>query len=308
MNALYQHETVLKQEAVDALHVKPSGVYVDGTFGRGGHSRLILEQLDEAGRLYVIDCDPEAIAEAEQLAAEDQRVSVCSGIFADLQNLLQAKAVAAVDGVLFDFGVSSPQIDQAERGFSFQRSGPLDMRMDNSQGISAAEWLAEADPAEMRQVFWRYGEEKNAARIARKIAEVRTETPLQTTQQLADLVAEINVRDYKNPATRVFQAIRIHINRELEQIEQVLPQACELLNPGGRLVVISFHSLEDRIVKRFMKQYSRAEKVDRRMPVMVAQKPPKLRLIGKPLKAVDVDANVRARSAIMRVAEKQDVD
>ena len=308
MNALYQHETVLKQEAVDALHVKPGGVYVDGTFGRGGHSRLILEQLDKTGRLYVIDCDPEAIAEAQQLATEDQRVSVCSGIFADLQKLLQAKGVAAVDGVLFDFGVSSPQIDQAERGFSFQRSGPLDMRMDNSQGISAAEWLAEADPAEMRQVFWRFGEEKNAARIARKIAEVRAETPLQTTQQLADLVAEINVRDYKNPATRVFQAIRIHINKELEQIEQVLPQACELLNPGGRLVVISFHSLEDRIVKRFMKQYSRAEKVDRRMPVMVAQKPPQLRLIGKPLKAVDVDANVRARSAIMRVAEKQDVD
>ncbi|WP_395377152.1 16S rRNA (cytosine(1402)-N(4))-methyltransferase RsmH [Marinicella sp. W31] len=308
MNALYSHETVLKQEAVDALRVEGSGVYVDGTFGRGGHSRLILEQLGDSGRLYVIDCDPEAIAEAQQLAAEDDRVTVCAGTFGELQELLSDQGVTAVDGLLFDFGVSSPQIDQAERGFSFQRSGPLDMRMDNSQGLSAAEWLASAEPQEMRQVFWRYGEEKNANRIARKIAEVRMEKPLQTTAELAQLVAEINFRDHKNPATRVFQAIRIHINKELEQIEQVLPQACDLLLPGGRLVVISFHSLEDRIVKRFMKKRSKTAPVDRRMPVEINQEQPELRLVGKPLKAVDVDANVRARSAIMRVAEKRHVD
>ena len=307
MNALYSHETVLKKEAVDALHVAASGVYVDGTFGRGGHSRLILQQLSEAGRLYVIDCDPEAIAEAQKLAAEDGRVTVCAGTFGELQELLNAQGVTAVDGILFDFGVSSPQIDQAERGFSFQRSGPLDMRMDNSQGISAAEWLATADQQEMRQVFWRYGEEKNANRIARKIVEVRAEKPLETTAELAQLVAEINFRDHKNPATRVFQAIRIHINKELEQIEHVLPQACDLLQQGGRLVVISFHSLEDRIVKRFLKKRSTAAPVDRRMPLAIEQEQPELRLVGKPLKAVDVDANVRARSAIMRVAEKRHV-
>lgn len=301
------HQSVLLKQAVTALSLKPSGFYLDATFGRGGHSQLILSELDESGRLAVVDCDPEAIAVAEQLQQQDSRLSIYAGGFE--QALTEMKAVGlSFDGILFDFGVSSPQIDQAERGFSFQRNGPLDMRMNNSAGMTAAEWINSASADEMKKVFWRYAEEKNAGRIARKIVEVRETKPFVTTFDLADVVSEVNPPFYKikkHPATRVFQAIRIFINDELGQVERVLPLAFDLLNQGGRLVVISFHSLEDRLVKRFIRTLSLPAKVDRRMPMIPddAQQPV-LKSLGKPTKAVDHDDNVRARSAIMRVAQK----
>jgi len=297
------HQSVLLQHATAALAVNPAGRYLDATFGRGGHARLILESLSEQGRLDVIDRDPEALRVAHELAAEDSRVSVYAGDFETVID--QQLKDDEYDGVLFDFGVSSPQIDQAERGFSFQKDGPLDMRMDNRSGESAADWLATAELDEMRKVFWRYGEEKNARRIAQRIIDSREESSLQRTSQLAGLVADVNkAYSKKHPATRVFQAIRIHINDELGQIERSLPLALNLLKPGGRLVVISFHSLEDRLVKRFMKQQARPVKVDRRMPVIPENLPQAtLRIIGKAVKAHEVDANVRARSAVMRVAE-----
>ena len=299
------HQTVLLHQAVEALTVKADGVYLDAMPTRGGHSRLILAELSEQGRLHVVDCDPEAIAVAEELLAADDRLVIHEGAFEEVLNKL-LEAGMAFDGILFDFGVSSPQLDQAERGFSFQRQGPLDMRMNNAAGMTAAEWVNTASADEMKKVFWRYAEEKNAGRIARKIVEVREDKPFETTLDLADMVSEINYRDKKHPATRVFQAIRIHINDELGQVERALPLALDLLKPAGRLVVISFHSLEDRLVKRFMRDQSRPAKVDRRMPVLPDNMPePELKLISKPVKAVDHDENVRARSAIMRVAEKR---
>jgi 16S rRNA (cytosine1402-N4)-methyltransferase len=297
------HQSVLLQHATAALAVNPNGHYLDATFGRGGHARTILENLSEQGRLDVIDRDPEALLFAHKLADEDPRVSVYSGDFETvIEHHLKPRSY---EGVLFDFGVSSPQIDQAERGFSFQQDGPLDMRMDNRSGESAADWLATAELDEMRKVFWRYGEEKNARRIAQKIIDARAEQPLTRTSELADLVAEVNkAYSKKHPATRVFQAIRIHINDELGQIERSLPKALALLKQGGRLVVISFHSLEDRLVKRFMKQQAKPVKVDRRMPVVPDDLPQAtLKILGKAVKAHEVDNNVRARSAVMRVAE-----
>ncbi|MCX7553876.1 16S rRNA (cytosine(1402)-N(4))-methyltransferase RsmH [Marinicella sp. S1101] len=301
------HQTVLLNQAVEALAVKSDGHYIDATFGRGGHSRLILERLGPDGTLTVVDCDPEAIEFAKRLQQADPRVSVEVGFFETvMQDLLEEGA--HFDGVLFDFGVSSPQLDQAERGFSFQQDGPLDMRMNNAAGLSAAQWLNSATADEMKRVFWRYAEEKNAGRIARKIVEAREEKPLATTFDLVDVVKTVNKPNYKikkHPATRVFQAVRIFINDELGQVERVLPVALKLLNKSGRLVVISFHSLEDRLVKRFMRDASQPPKVDRRMPVIPDDaKQPELKLITKPIKAVDHDENVRARSAIMRVAEK----
>jgi len=301
------HQSVLLNQAVEALAVKADGRYLDATFGRGGHSRLILSLLSDKGRLDVVDCDPEAIAVAEALSNQDARVVLHSGSFEQVLSQLLA-ANNKFDGILFDFGVSSPQIDQAERGFSFQQNGPLDMRMNNQSGMTAAEWLNSATVDEMKRVFWRYGEEKNAGRIAREIVASRVETPLETTFDLVEVVKRINrpsYKDKKNPATRVFQAIRIFINDELGQVERVLPLSVELLEQGGRLVVISFHSLEDRLAKRFMRKQSLPEKVDRRMPVIPANaKQPDLKILGKPTKAAEHDENVRARSAIMRVAEK----
>ncbi len=301
------HQSVLLSQAVESLTVQPAGHYLDATFGRGGHSQLILSQLGEAGSLAVVDCDPEAIAVAEQLQQQDSRLSIyAAGFEQALSEMLEADL--QFDGILFDFGVSSPQIDQAERGFSFQRNGPLDMRMNNAAGMTAAEWINAASADEMKKVFWRYGEEKNAGRIARKIVEVREDKPFETTFDLADVVSEVNPPYYKikkHPATRVFQATRIFINDELGQVERVLPLALDLLKQGGRLVVISFHSLEDRLVKRFIRTLSRPAKVDRRMPVIpLDAQQPVLKSLGKPTKAVDHDDNVRARSAIMRVAEK----
>lgn len=301
------HQTVLLNQAVEALSVKADGSYLDATFGRGGHSRSILSHLSGEGRLTVVDCDPEAIAFAEALQAEDSRVTLYQGAFEDVLRELREQG-QVFDGVLFDFGVSSPQIDQAERGFSFQKQGPLDMRMNNQDGMTAAEWLNTASADEMKKVFWRYGEEKNAGRIARAIVEHREEQPLVTTLDLVAVVEQVNrpsFKQKKHPATRVFQAVRIFINDELGQVERVLPLSLDLLKQGGRLAVISFHSLEDRLVKRFMRDQSRPEKVDRRLPVLPENMPqPILKLIGKPIKAVDHDDNVRARSAIMRVAEK----
>jgi 16S rRNA (cytosine1402-N4)-methyltransferase len=307
----FAHHTVLLDEAVQALAVQPDGTYVDATFGRGGHSRRILQQLSANGRLLVIDRDLQALATAQALAAQDSRVRVASGAFENLDAMIQGAFAEEgrdkVDGILFDLGVSSPQLDDARRGFSFQQDGPLDMRMDNRQGQSAAEWLATADEDEMSQVFWRYGEEKNARRMARAIGEYRSQQPLTRTAQLAEIAASVN-RKYqkKHPATRIFQAIRIHVNKELEQVEKVLPKAMQVLKPGGRLVVISFHSLEDRLVKRFFKEQSSTGKVDRRMPLAVNEKEPQLRLIGKAIKAGEHELaiNPRSRSAVMRVAEK----
>ncbi|MCB1583777.1 MAG: 16S rRNA (cytosine(1402)-N(4))-methyltransferase RsmH [Marinicella sp.] len=301
------HQTVLLNQAVEALSVKVDGEYLDATFGRGGHSQAILSRLSGEGRLTVVDCDPEAIAFAKALQAEDGRIILHQGAFEEVLKELRSQG-RLFDGVLFDFGVSSPQIDQAERGFSFQKQGPLDMRMNNQDGMTAAEWLNTASADEMKKVFWRYGEEKNAGRIARAIVESREVQPLVSTMDLVAVIEQVNrpsFKQKKHPATRVFQAVRIFVNDELGQVERVLPLSLELLKPGGRLAVISFHSLEDRLVKRFMRDQSRPEKVDRRMPVLPENMPqPKLKLVGKPVKAVDHDDNVRARSAIMRVAEK----
>ncbi|WP_154223849.1 16S rRNA (cytosine(1402)-N(4))-methyltransferase RsmH [Marinicella rhabdoformis] len=301
------HQSVLLEQAVTALAINPSGLYLDGTFGRGGHSRFILDALSEDGKLYVVDCDPEALAFAHALAEEDSRVYVLAGDFESVVKDLLDQG-EQFDGVLFDFGVSSPQIDDASRGFSFQKDGPLDMRMNNQAGDSAAEWLNRADADEMKRVFWRYGEEKNAGRIARAIVEHREESPLVHTADLVEVVKTVNKphpKEKKHPATRVFQAVRIHINDELGQIERVLPNALSILKQGGRFVVISFHSLEDRIVKRYFRDMAKAESMDRRMPVLPDNlRPALLKIVHKPVKAQDVDENIRARSAIMRVAEK----
>lgn len=301
------HESVLLQEAVDALNIQPQGLIVDGTFGRGGHSRLILQQLSDAGRLVAFDKDPDAIEFAVQNFDNDARFRIVYASFADLQKEL-ADDVGKVTGILLDLGVSSPQLDQAERGFSFMKDGPLDMRMDPGKGQSAAQWLAKASESDIRYVLKVYGEEKFATRIARKILEVREEQPITTTRQLAKLIDEaVPKKDPgKHPATRSFQAIRIHVNEELSDLEKGLEAAFEALAVGGRLVVISFHSLEDRIVKRFFKKLAKADDYPKDLPVMADAIKPKVKLLGKPVKpGVDeVGGNVRSRSAIMRVAEK----
>lgn len=289
------------------MAVRSAGRYLDATFGRGGHARQILQNLGQDGRLTVVDRDVEALRFAQELASEDSRVEVIAGDFASVvDDLCQAEVL--FDGVLFDFGVSSPQLDDAGRGFSFRQDGPLDMRMDNQSGETAAEWLNRASVEEMKKVFWRYGEERNAARVAREVVAMRADRPLLRTIELADLVERVigsNHRSKKHPATKVFQAIRIFINDELKQIEQVLPNALRLLSQGGRLVLISFHSLEDRLVKRFIREMAKPENVDRRLPVVPDNmRPALLKPVGKAVKAVDYDANVRARSAVMRVAER----
>jgi 16S rRNA (cytosine1402-N4)-methyltransferase len=298
---------VLLREAVEALEIKPSGTYVDGTFGRGGHSRAILEQLGPQGRLLALDRDPQAVAVAR--AINDQRLTMLHHSFGELAEALQQAGIDAVDGVLLDIGVSSPQLDEGERGFSFRFDAPLDMRMDTTQGETAAEWLARAEIRDITEVIRNYGEERFAFQIAKKIVATRGERPVATTGELAALVREtVWTREPgQDPATRTFQALRIHINQELEQLALVLPQAMAVLKPGGRLVVISFHSLEDRIVKRFMRDEAVPDTLPKNLPLRTADLPqPRLRLIGKPVKAgaAEVSANPRARSAVMRVAEK----
>ena len=303
------HVTVLLHEAVDALAVKPDGVYVDGTFGRGGHSRLILSKLGANGRLVVFDKDPQAIAVARQLAEADKRVQVVHGGFSGFQVALKGLGIEAVDGALFDLGVSSPQIDDAERGFSFRYDAPLDMRMDTTRGQTAAQWLAEAGEEEIREVIRDYGEERFSRQIARAIVAQRADSPIDTTGKLAQIAAQ-NVRTRErgqDPATRTFQAIRIFINRELEEISSVLPQAAGYLKTGGRLAVIAFHSLEDRIVKQFIRRHSRPAPLPKWVMVRESERPePPLREIGKAQRAsaAETAANPRARSAVLRVAER----
>ena len=307
MSAPAQHLTVLLREAVEALAIQPAGVYVDATFGRGGHSRAILAQLGPAGRLLALDRDPRAIEAAAAIG--DDRLTVVHRPFAEMAAAVREAGFGGVDGVLMDIGVSSPQLDEGERGFSFRFDAPLDMRMDTTRGETAAEWLARADEREITQVVRDYGEERFAFQIAKKIVAARGERPVATTGQLATLVREaVRTREPgQDPATRTFQALRIHINQELEQLALALPQARDMLNPGGRLVVISFHSLEDRIVKRFMRDEAAPDTLPKNLPLKASQlPPPRLRVVGKPVRASDAEvaANPRARSAVMRIAEK----
>jgi 16S rRNA (cytosine1402-N4)-methyltransferase len=302
------HVTVLLEEAVESLAVKPEGVYVDATFGRGGHSRRILAALGEKGRLVAVDRDPQAILAGE--AIKDSRFRLIHRAFGELAEAARDADLTAVDGVLFDVGVSSPQIDDGRRGFSFRHDAPLDMRMDTTQGETAAEWLARADIKEITEVIRNYGEERFAFQIAKKVVAARVEQPIRTTAQFAALVrATVRTREPgQDAATRSFQALRIHINQELRQLEVALPQALDLLKPGGRLVVICFHSLEDRIVKNFMRAESVADDLPKGLPLRADQLPqPKLRLVGKAIKptAAEIAHNPRARSAVMRVAEKR---
>lgn len=293
------------------MNIHAEGCYIDGTFGRGGHSSAILSRLGGKGCLLALDKDATAIAHGRVLFGDDSRVLLEQASFASLAEVAERFGVAGrVDAVLLDLGVSSPQLDDASRGFSFLQEGPLDMRMDAGSGISAAQWLDTADEQEIARVIREYGEERYARRIARAIVERRKGTPLKTTTELAGVIAEaIPVHErHKHPATRSFQAIRIHINRELEELKQGLQQAVEVLARGGRLVVISFHSLEDRLVKRFLRDMSRGEVFPKGVPVVAKSlKPGLLRLLGKAVRAseAEVRANPRARSAIMRVAEKQ---
>ncbi|MED5468515.1 MAG: 16S rRNA (cytosine(1402)-N(4))-methyltransferase RsmH [Pseudomonadota bacterium] len=308
-NEGYQHRSVLLDAAVDYLVTDENGRFVDATFGRGGHSRLILGKLGQDGQLLGIDKDPEAIAVARELASGDSRFQWYHGSFAELDLALERQGWSQVDGVLMDLGVSSPQLDDASRGFSFMRDGPLDMRMNPQQEPSAAQWLAEADEREIAEVIWRYGEERFSRRIARLVVERRQEQPIETTRQLAELVAEAvpKKEKHKHPATRAFQAIRIFINRELEDLEAGLAAAVDRLAPGGRLVVISFHSLEDRLVKRFMRDLARGPKLPKGIPVTAEQEESGFQLIGKASKAneQEITENVRARSAVMRVLERK---
>mgnify|MGYP001826369526 FL=1 len=302
------HQTVLLREAVDALVTTPAGFYVDGTFGRGGHSRHLLERLDEHGRVLGVDKDPAAQAVAEQLAGSEPRFTFFHGSFAELPHQLHRMGIDAVDGILLDLGVSSPQLDDGERGFSFQHDGPLDMRMDTTRGETAAQWLAVAGEQEIVGVLREYGEERFARRIAAAIVSEREQAPIETTGRLAKVVSEANPKweRHKHPATRAFQAIRIRVNRELDDLEALLAGALDLLQVGGRLVVISFHSLEDRIVKRYMRDMARGRALPRGLPIPDIELDRRMKIVGKAVKAEpgEVADNPRARSAVMRVAEK----
>ena len=306
MPAQDSHKTVLLEEAVDALAIRPDGAYVDATFGRGGHSRLILDRLGPRGRLIALDKDPEAVAAGKRIG--DARFCVVHASFVELAEVLERVGQEGVDGVLLDLGVSSPQLDDAARGFSFRRDGPLDMRMDTSRGQTAAQWLETASEAEIREVIRDYGEERFAKQIAKALVAARQRGPVVTTGQLADIVGTaVRTREKgKDPATRTFQAVRIYLNQELAHLSLALPQILDTLTPGARLAVISFHSLEDRIVKRFMRDAARAD-VPIRLPLRARELPqPRLRLIGKPVRpsAKEIAANPRARSATLRVAER----
>lgn len=300
------HRSVLLDEAVEALAMKPDGIYVDATFGRGGHTRLILDGLGAGGRLIALDRDPEAVAAGQAIG--DSRLAVRHAAFSQLQRVLHELDVPAVDGVLLDLGVSSPQLDDAARGMSFRFDAPLDMRMDTSQGETAQEWLAQASQRQIAEVIRNYGEERFASEIAKTIVAARSRAPITTTGQLAEIVAQaVRTREPgQHPATRSFQAIRIFINQELEELSLVLPQCVDVLAPHGRLVIISFHSLEDRIVKRFLRSEAHPV-VPARLPLRADQMPkPRLNVVGRPQRASEreVAENPRARSAIMRVAER----
>ena len=303
------HVPVLLGPVLNGLRIKGDGCYVDGTFGRGGHSYAILEQLNANGRLIAIDRDPQAIDSAPQALLCDPRFELIRGECAQLQELIrERKLTGEVDGLLLDLGVSSPQLDEAGRGFSFLRDGPLDMRMDPDTGQSAAEWLAMVDEKELRRVLKIYGEERQAGRIAHAIVAARGEAPIDRTGQLADIIAAAAPAhgQKRHPATKSFQAIRIFINGELDQLERVLEQSIDVLRKAGRLCVISFHSLEDRIVKRFIRDASRESEQYRGMPVVPEEFRPKLKPVGKLIEATadEIAVNVRARSARLRIAER----
>ncbi len=303
------HVPVLLGPVLDGLEIKPDGCYVDATFGRGGHSSAILERLNADGRLIAIDRDPQAIASAAPSLAADPRVQLIRNDFANLATCMgESGLTGQVDGLLLDLGVSSPQLDEAVRGFSFLRDGPLDMRMDPDSGVSAADWLQSVEEATLKRVIYKYGEDRDAPRIARAVVAARETARIETTGQLADIIAAVvpaHTRK-RHPATKTFQAIRIFINDELGQLEAVLAQSIDVLKQGGRLCVISFHSLEDRIVKRFMRAASRESEQYRGMPDVPAEFRPRLKLIGKVISATaeEIAVNVRARSARLRVAER----
>lgn len=304
-----QHQAVLDQASIDGWFTDPDGIYIDGTFGRGGHSRLLLERLSSKAKLLVVDRDPEAIQVAEQLAAEFSQVSVAQCDFAQMRQLVEDRGwQGKVNGILLDLGVSSPQLDAAERGFSFMRDGKLDMRMDPTVGQSAAQWLAVASMEDIRDVLKQYGEEKFATRIARGIVAARVDKAITTTHQLSSIIdiAMPFVEKGKHPATRSFQAIRIYVNQELEQLKAFLQDSVGILDHGGRLAIISFHSLEDRIVKRFIRDQVKGDSFPASVPVMDADLNKRMKMIVKAAKASDQEVadNPRARSAVLRVAER----
>lgn len=304
-----EHQAVMLDEAITGLNIQPDGIYLDATYGRGGHARGILNRLNSSGKLLVMDKDPQAIADAQSLAATDARVRVFAGSFSEVAVFCsQENLVGKVNGILFDLGVSSPQLDQADRGFSFMRDGALDMRMDPTSGVSAAQWLASASAEQIAWVLKNYGEERFSARIANAIVAARSQTPIHTTAQLAAIISKATPfkEKHKHPATRSFQAIRIYINQELEDLTATLDQVLTILAVHGRLVVISFHSLEDRIVKQFIAAEAKGDDYPHLLPIKHSQLQPKLLKIGKALKPTDLEVteNVRSRSATLRIAEK----
>ncbi|OOR98458.1 16S rRNA (cytosine(1402)-N(4))-methyltransferase [Haemophilus paracuniculus] len=308
----HKHITVLLHEAVDGLAIKPNGIYIDGTFGRGGHSRLILSQLGEQGRLIATDRDPRAIAEAETI--DDPRFQIVHSAFSAIPEICQDLGlIGKIDGILLDLGVSSPQLDEAERGFSFMRDGPLDMRMDTTKGLSAMEWLAQVSVDDLAWVLKTFGEERFAKRIAQAVVSYNKSASekISRTLQLAEIIANaVPFKDkHKHPATRSFQAIRIFINSELDELEKALNSALSVLAPTGRLSIISFHSLEDRMVKQFIKKHSKGESVPKGLPILESElnKNIPLKAIGKAImpSEQEIEANPRSRSAVLRLAEKR---
>ena len=304
-----EHITVLLKEAVEALVTNADGFYVDGTFGRGGHSAELLNKVSENGIVLAIDKDPQAIESGRELFKQDSRLRLVHGSFADMSNFVDDQShMGKVSGVLLDLGVSSPQLDEADRGFSFMRDGPLDMRMDTSAGLSAAEWIASAEEQEISRVIKEYGEERFARRMASAVVRERSKTPITRTVQLASILAAAHPawERGKHPATKAFQAIRIFINRELDDLEVLLNRVIDVLEVGGRLVVISFHSLEDRRVKRFIRDQERGIKLPKNLPVRDVERGVRLKKVGKAIKPTDLEVgdNIRSRSAVMRVAER----
>lgn len=315
MSEQFQHVSVLLHESIDGLAIKPDGIYIDGTFGRGGHSRQILSQLGENGRLYSIDRDPQAIAEAKTIT--DPRFNIIHGPFSGLKGYVEElDLVGEIDGVLLDLGVSSPQLDDADRGFSFMKDGPLDMRMDPTSGMPVSQWLLTADIEDITWVIREFGEDKHAWRIAKGIVAYRDNEenePLTRTGQLAKLISDVapkNFKEKKHPATRTFQAFRIYINSELDEIDTALNGALDVFSEGGRLSVISFHSLEDRMVKHFIRKESRGPQVPHGIPLtenqIKALGSAKMKPIGKAIKPTvnEVDVNIRSRSSVLRIAER----
>jgi 16S rRNA (cytosine1402-N4)-methyltransferase len=305
-----EHQSIMVNEVLEGLNIQKQGIYIDATFGRGGHTKAILEKLNQEGRVYALDKDPDAELVAQDLSANDSRFSFKRGSFSGVYAFCQQLGlVGKIAGILMDLGVSSPQLDTAARGFSFRLDGPLDMRMDPTVGISAAEWINSAEETEISEVLKEYGEERFHRRMARAIINARSQSPITTTLQLAEIITKANPawERHKNPATRSFQAIRIYINRELEDLALGLEQALEVLLPKGRLVVISFHSLEDRIVKRFIQKNEQGDIVPSYLPLPIHNNSKKCHRVGKKIKAsmLELAQNPRARSAILRVAEKE---